>query len=105
MPTHKVLRMALTRNPFQLKRTFLQTLGSLKGAFGARIAELVKQMDAKEAAQTRKDEIEAMQEEMGNNFTQRKEALAKALKNKDTESHWALWCRLVEEPYVKSFGP
>ena len=104
IPTHNVLRMVLTRNPLQLKRTFLQQLGSLKGAFEARIAELVKQMEAKEAAQKRKDGLEAMQEEMGNNFIQTKEALAEALKNKDTESHWRLWCRLVEEPYVKSLG-
>ena len=82
------MRMALTRNPFQLKRTFLQKLGSLKGAFEARITELVKKMETKEAAQKRKDEVEAMKEEMYQHFIRKKEALAEAVREKDTESHW-----------------
>ena len=64
--------MALTRNPFQLKRTFLQKLGSLKGAFEAKITEMVKKMEAKEAAKTMQEEIEALKEEMDRHFREEK---------------------------------
>ena len=98
IPTHRVLRVALDRNPFQLKRTYLQKLGSLKGAFEARITEIVKEMEAKEASKRRQEEIEALKEKWMNVSGRKKNNFEEAARNKDTDGFWKLWSRSVEEP-------
>ena len=102
IPTHRVLRMALHRNPFQLKRTFLQKLGSLKKLCEEKIKEIVKEMEAKEAANKRQEEIEALKEKMDQSFRENRRDLDDAARKKDTDAFWKIWSRAVEDPYIKA---
>ena len=61
-------------------------------------------MEATEAARTRKEQIEAMQEEMDNDFREKEACFADAVQRKDSERHWKLWCNAVEDPYVNALG-
>ena len=74
----------------------------MKGAFEAKIKEIVKKMEVKEAAKARQEEIEALKEEMDRNFREKEVYFADAVQKKDTERHWELWCKAVEDPYVNA---
>ena len=78
--------MALHRNPFQLKRTYLQKLGSLKKLFEEKVKGIVKEMEANEAAKKRQEEIEALKEKIDQSIKESKCDLDDAARKKDTEA-------------------
>ena len=59
-------------------------------------------MEAKEAAKVRQERIEELKEEMDKNFQNKDEQIKEAVRRKDTEGIWKIWCKAVEEPYIKA---
>ena len=62
----------------------------------------MKEMEAKEAAKQRQEEIEALKEQIDQRFRENRSGLDDAARKKDTEAFWKIWSRAVEEPYIKA---
>ena len=101
VPTHCVLKMEMSKNPLLEKMSFLQKLGSLKGLLEEKIRVITKEMDDKEKAKGREEEIKKMKAIMDANFIKVKGEMSKARDAKDTDKFWKLWSEAAEEAYIK----
>ena len=99
IPTHCVLKVAFTRNPFKEKRTFLQKLGSLKNVLEEKWKAAFKEMPPKEAVAARLDEVKKLKDIMDELFRHAAESLDEACQQMDTDGFWRIWSETTEKAY------